>query len=71
MLAQLRYGRGIDNRLFKARGFAYDYTTRETVQGLAAHQRLHPVLRSGDGGYRYEREVEDFLRRSPLVDPPP
>ena len=69
MLAQMRYGRGLDNRLYKARGFTYDYTTRETVQRLAAHQRLHPVLRSGNGGYRYEREVEDFLRRSPLVDP--
>ena len=69
MLAQMRFGRGLDNRLLKARGFAYDYTTRETVQRLAAHQRLHPVLRSGDTGYRYEREVEDFLRRSPLVDP--
>lgn len=68
MLAQLRYGRALDNRLFKSRGFTYDYTTRETVQRLAAHQRLHPVLRSADSGYVYEREVEDFLRRSPLVD---
>jgi UDP-glucose 4-epimerase len=70
MLAQMRFGRAIDNRLLKSRGFAYDYTTREAVQRLAAHQRLHPVLRSSETGYRYEREVEDFLRRSPLVDPP-
>jgi UDP-glucose 4-epimerase len=69
MLAQMRYGRGIDNRLLKAQGFAYDYTTRETVQRFAAHQRLHPVLRSTGTGYRYEREVEEFLRRSPLANP--
>ncbi len=66
MLPLLRFGRALDNRLLKGRGFTYDFTTRETVQRLAAHQRLHPVLREGDG-YRYERDVEDFLRRSPLV----
>ncbi len=70
MLAQMRFGRALDNRLYKATGFAYDFTTRETVQRLAAHQRLHPVLRDGEGGYRYEREVEEFLRRSPLVERP-
>jgi UDP-glucose 4-epimerase len=70
MLAQMRFGRALDNRLLKSTGFAYDFTTRETVQRLAAHQRLHPVLRDGESGYRYEREVEDFLRRSPLVERP-
>jgi len=68
MLAQMRFGRGLDNRLLKSRGFSYDFTTRETVQRLAAYQRLHPVLRGDEGGYRYESEVEDFLRRSPLVE---
>ena len=68
MLTQLRFGRGLDNRLLKSRGFAYDFTTRESVQRLAAYQRLHPVLRDDEGGYRYESEVEDFLRRSPLVE---
>ncbi len=68
MLAQMRFGRGLDNRLLKSRDFSYDFTTRETVQRIAAYQRLHPVLRGEEGGYRYESEVEDFLRRSPLVD---
>jgi UDP-glucose 4-epimerase len=68
MLNQLRFGRGIDNRLFKASGFDYEYTSRETVLRLAQHQRLHPVLRGAESGYRYEREVEEFLRRSPLVE---
>ncbi len=34
---------------------------------LRAHQRLRPLLGSGDGAYRYEREVEEFLRWSPSV----
>ena len=68
MLNQLRYGRGLDNRLLKAAGFEYAYTSRETVLKLAEHQRLHPVLGEAESGYRYEHEVEEFLRRSPLVD---
>lgn len=68
MLNQLRFGRGLDNRLFKATGFSYRYTSRETVQKLAEYQRLRPVLRGGEGAYTYEREVEEFLRRSPLVE---
>jgi UDP-glucose 4-epimerase len=65
----LRFGRGVDNRLFKATGFAYGYTSRETVLRLAEHLRLEPILRGrgGEEGYRYEREVEEFLRWSPHV----
>ncbi len=68
MLAQLRYGRGLDNRLLKATGFAYRYTTRETVLKLAEHMRLAPILRGAGEPYRYEQEVEEFLRRSPHVN---
>ncbi len=67
MLAQLRFGRGVDNRRFKAAGFEYGYTSREAVLALAEHLRLHPLLRSGAEPYRYEREVEEFLRWSPNV----
>jgi len=67
MRRQLRFGRGLDNRRLKASGFSYRYTTRETVLGLAEHMRLHPVLRGAREPYRYEQEVEDFLRRSPHV----
>jgi len=68
MLQQLRFGRAIDNRKLKATGYRYRYTTRETVLRLREHQRVAPLLgrRSADG-YRYEREVEEFLRRSPSV----
>jgi hypothetical protein len=70
MLQQLRFGRGVDNRKLKATGFQYRYTTRETVDKLAEHMRLHPVLRGVQEPYRYEREVEDFLRWSPHVRNP-
>jgi UDP-glucose 4-epimerase len=66
-LAQLRFGRGVDNRRFKAHGFRYQHTSREAVLKLGEHLRLHPVLRGAQEPYRYEREVEEFLRWSPHV----
>ena len=70
VLSQLRYGRGLDNRHLKATGYTYAYTTREAVLKLRAQQRLRPLLRSGGETYRYEREVEEFLRWSPNVRAP-
>ena len=67
MQNQLRFGRGVDNRRYKATGFAYGYTSRETVVALGEHLRIHPLLRGGAQPYRYEREVEEFLRWSPHV----
>ena len=67
MLNQLRFGRGVDNRRLKAAGFEYGYTSREAVLKLGEHLRLHPVLRGAQEPYRYEREVEEFLRYSPSV----
>jgi UDP-glucose 4-epimerase len=67
---QLRYGRGVDNRRFKATGFHYQYTSREAVLKLGEYLRLHPVVRGAQEPYRYEREVEEFLRWSPHVRRP-
>jgi UDP-glucose 4-epimerase len=67
MLNQLRFGRGLDNRRYKATGFGYRYTTRETIQKLGEHLRLQPILAGVREPYRYEREVEEFLRWSPYV----
>lgn len=68
MLAQLRFGRAIDNRRLKASGYRYAFTTRETLIKLREYQRVAPLLGATSGdGYRYEREVEEFLRRSPSV----
>jgi UDP-glucose 4-epimerase len=70
MLNQLRFGRGVDNRRYKAKGFTYGYTSREAVLKLAEHLRLDPILRGAQEPYRYEREVEEFLRWSPHVRRP-
>jgi UDP-glucose 4-epimerase len=70
MINQLRYGRGLDNRSLKATGFDYGYTSRETVLKFGDHLRLHPVLRGSEHDYTYEKEVEEFLRRSPHVRRP-
>ena len=67
MLAQLRFGRGVDNRRYKAAGFHYQHTSRETVLELGEHLRMDPIVRGAREPYRYEREVEEFLRWSPHV----
>jgi UDP-glucose 4-epimerase len=67
VLNQLRYGRGLDNRKLKAAGYTYGYTSREAVLKHAEAMRARQ-LRAPDGEpYRYEREVEEFLRWSPSV----
>ncbi|QEC48690.1 NAD-dependent epimerase/dehydratase family protein [Baekduia soli] len=71
MLPQLRFGRALDNRRFKATGYRYGSTTRETVLRLREQQTLEPILRGGGGSaYRYEAAVEEFLRFSPSVRQP-
>jgi UDP-glucose 4-epimerase len=67
MVQELRFGRGLDNRRLKATGYRFRYTSRETIEKLREHQRVQPLLRDAGGEYRYEREVEDFLRWSPSV----
>jgi UDP-glucose 4-epimerase len=65
---QLRFGRALDNRRYKATGFRYQSTTRETVLRLREQQKLAPIMRGGTGSsYRYEAAVEEFLRFSPSV----
>ena len=67
MLNQMRFGRGVDNRKLKATGAPIRHTTRETVQAFAAHLRVAALKRDAGEPYRYEREVEEFLRYSPSV----
>jgi UDP-glucose 4-epimerase len=67
MVSQLRYGRGVDNRKLKAAGAPIRHTTRETVQAFAEHLRVAAIKRDAGEPYRYEREVEEFLRYSPSV----
>src|SRR5215210_4005565 len=67
MLRQMRFGRGLDNRRLKATGYRYRHTTRETAIRLGEHQRLERLLRGAGEAYRYESELEEFLRYSPSV----
>ncbi len=64
---QLRFGRGLDNRKLKLAGYRFELTTRETVQAYAEALRLAPLRENAGAPYRYEREVEEFLRWSPSV----
>jgi len=67
MAQQLRYGRAIDNRKLKAAGYTLRYTTREAVSRFAEDLRVRALRQDGNAPYRYEREVEEFLRYSPSV----
>jgi UDP-glucose 4-epimerase len=67
MAQQLRYGRGMDNRKVKAAGCDLRYTTREAVTRFAEDLRVRSLRQGGSAPYRYEREVEEFLRYSPSV----
>ena len=57
----------LDNRKLKQSGYRFSLTTRETVQAFGAALRLKPLRESAEAPYRYEREVEEFLRWSPSV----
>lgn len=67
VLDLLRYGRGVDNRLFKAAGYTYRYTTAGAVRRLAEAHRVRAVVGEDRSAYHYEADVESFFRRSPAV----
>jgi UDP-glucose 4-epimerase len=64
MIDLLKFGRGVDNRFYKAAGFRYKLTSREAVIKHGEHLRVQPVKRGVEQAYTYEREVEEFLRWS-------
>ena len=67
MLGQLRYGRGLDNRRLKAAGLPLrPHHPRDRAEVRGAPAPAHGAEGSGEP-YRYEKEVEDFLRWSPSV----
>lgn len=66
ILDLLRFGRGVDNRLFKEAGFIYRYDTAGAVNHLAETNRLRAAV-GRKPGYRYESDVETFFRHSPAV----
>jgi UDP-glucose 4-epimerase len=67
VLNQLRYGRGLDNRKLKGAGYNFAFTSREAVLKHGEALRVRTLRADQDQPYRYEREVEEFLRWSPNV----
>jgi UDP-glucose 4-epimerase len=63
----LRYGRGTDNRRLKDTGFQFRFSSAGTVENFAHASRLRSTVGESRPAYRYEPEVEEFLRRSPAV----
>jgi UDP-glucose 4-epimerase len=66
-LQLLRFGRGVDNARLKDLGFRYEYTSAQAVKAFIEAVRLRRTLGSGEPGYTYERDVEQFFRHSPAV----
>jgi UDP-glucose 4-epimerase len=66
MLDLLTYGRGADNRLLKAQGFEFRYTSAGAVRAFAETARLRGTV-GGGATYRYERDIEQFFRHSPAI----
>jgi len=73
LISLLKYGRGIDNRQFKAAGFRYQYTSAGAVEAFVEALRLRKTVGDRDAAYHYEEDVEQFFRHSPAVlrDHPP
>ena len=67
LLALLKFGRGVDNRKLKDAGFEYRYTSAGAVESFARGSRLRRTVGESRPDYRYEPEVETFLRHSPAV----
>jgi UDP-glucose 4-epimerase len=63
----LRYGRGVDNRRLKQRGFGYRFTSAGAVESYAAASRLRSTVGASRPAYKYERDVENFFSRSSAV----
>ena len=66
MIDLLSYGRGADNRLLKAQGFEYRYTSAGAVRAFAEAARMRRTVGERTT-YRYESDVEQFFRHSPAV----
>jgi UDP-glucose 4-epimerase len=62
----LRYGRGVDTSRLRAAGYRYRYTSAGALEAHVEEKRLKGT-KGAEPVYRYEGELEEFLRRSPAV----
>jgi UDP-glucose 4-epimerase len=67
MLDLLRYGRGADNRRLKRAGFEYRYTSAGAVKNFARAMHLRATVGQSRPEFRWDPDLETFLRRSPAV----
>jgi UDP-glucose 4-epimerase len=64
----LQYGRVVDTTALQERfGYPLEHSTVDTVVTYARDRRVREVVRE-DRGYRYDVELEDFLRTQRLQD---
>ena len=66
-LTLLRYGRGVDTRRLKQAGFNYKYSSAGAVESYAQASRLRNTVGNSRPTYKFERDVENFFRRSSAV----
>jgi UDP-glucose 4-epimerase len=68
LLPLLRYGRGLDSGAFVRRtGFAYRFSSAGAVQAFARVLRLRRGIGQAGTEYRYQEDVERFLRQANSV----
>lgn len=65
--ALLRYGRGLDTARFDATGFTYRYSSLEATHAFARTLRLRRRVGAPEEQYRYQEDVERFLRHANSV----
>jgi UDP-glucose 4-epimerase len=66
LFSLLRYGRGVLNQRLKEAGFEYRYDTRSALENFTKNNRIKKTL-GEESQYKYEKDVELFLRHSPAV----
>lgn len=67
LVALLRYGRGMDTTRFAETGFEYGSTSLDAVHAFARAIRLHKGVGRPEPHYRYQEDVEHFLRHANSV----
>jgi UDP-glucose 4-epimerase len=64
LIPLLRYGRGLDTSRFAATGFRYRFSTLEATHAFARTLRLRKGAGTPATDYRYQEDVEHFLRHA-------
>lgn len=64
LIPLLRYGRGLDTKRFTQTGFRYRFSTLEAVHAFARTLRLRKGAGTPASDYRYQEDVEHFLRHA-------